>query len=733
MNTPVTEDVYQKPRPPSLKPLRLKMRSSVSEPVNQQMPPYLEMLQAEGSQNMREHVPNTGGCYSDVRNPPPLPVKSKMCRASENTPCRPESPKLLPRLPSEELYQSPRRSQFASPQSRQFCIDSSGTTNPMPVFTETSTGYLLMQPTLQYQNMREHAADTGSFSSDVQNPPPIPIKSKMRRASENTPCRPDSPKLLPRLPSEELYQSPRQQFASPQSRQFCIDSSGTTNPMPVFTETSTGYLLMQPTLQYQNMREHAADTGSFSSDVQNPPPIPIKSKMRRASENTPCRPDSPKLLPRLPSEELYQSPRQQFASPQSRQFCIDSSGTTNPMPVFTETSTGYLLMQPTLQYQNMREHAADTGSFSFDVQNPPPIPIKSKMRRASENTPCRPDSPKSLPRLPEQELYQNTNAQFCLPETFQCVQTPYNGQTASPLFTSPVSANQASPVYHNTEEQEFCLPETFQCVQTPYNGQTASPLFTSPVSANEALPVYHNTEEQERDDGWNKLQRSVESHRIMSGLDPLQCLSPETVSRYLTNLAIQMRLALCFFHSMMLISGEKLRSNITELHSIADNLDKVQKSTGLGARAAVKKNKSDKVDRKRLERVVQEYQTNITEVEKHLCFILSGMVQIHSYDVMRLPSLDAEAAWLVRLVDKVYQENASLSSGTFQNQVLNMSVLKAFELWLDIFFTDNGQKVKKGLKSKFGENIRTMARQLQEGLDQVYKMWELFTQFAPMV
>uniref|UniRef100_A0A3B1IUV1 Uncharacterized protein n=1 Tax=Astyanax mexicanus TaxID=7994 RepID=A0A3B1IUV1_ASTMX len=546
------------------------------------------------------------------------------------------------------------------------------------------------------------------------------------------------------------------------------------------------YLEMLQAEGSQNMREHAPNTGGCYSDVRNAPPLPVKSKMRRASENTPCRPESPKLLPRLPSEELYQSPRQQFASPQSRQFCNNSSETTNPMPVFTETSTGYLLMQPKSQYQNMREHAADTGSFSSDVQNPPPIPIKSKMRRASENTPCRPGSPKSLHRLPEQELYQNTNPQPVTDHYYSIPRRPpppppLNKPPRPPVQRSISEPQMPSGLYVlPAEMSQFRSPETFQSVQTPYNGQTASPLFTSPDPANQASPEYHNTEELERDDGWNKLQRSVESHRIMSGLDPLQCLSPETVSRYLTNLAIQMRLALCFFHSMMLISGEKLRSNITELHSIADNLDKVQKSTramgiaggatgavggvaavvgialapvtmgasliatvvgagatvagtGLGAGAAVKKNKSDKVDRKRLERVVQEYQTNITEVEKRLCFILSGMAQIHSYDVTRLPSLDAEAAWVVRLVDKVYQENASLSSGTFQNQVLNMSVLKAFELWLDIFFTDNGQKFKKGLKSKFGENIRTMARQLQEGLDQVYKMWELFTQFAPMV
>lgn len=236
--------------------------------------------------------------------------------------------------------------------------------------------------------------------------------------------------------------------------------------------------------------------------------------------------------------------------------------------------------------------------------------------------------------------------------------------------------------------------------------------------------------------------------------------------------------ALRLYNLLMMKRNESLRDLIAEFSSISGSLDKMQKKTktmgiaggttgavggvtavlgialapmtmgasliatavgagmvasagGMGAHAA-KANKKI-VNRMRVEKLVYDYKGNIVDLEQCLDFILSGMNELRRHDIARLQRAGAQpdALKMAHLSQSVIRNNMNndrKASVAHTGGMSSEKLLQAFAKEMDQYFTENeGQKLKKSNKSRFSGRVRLLAENLQDELDHLNRMWEMFS------
>ncbi|XP_070704742.1 apolipoprotein L6-like [Pempheris klunzingeri] len=249
-------------------------------------------------------------------------------------------------------------------------------------------------------------------------------------------------------------------------------------------------------------------------------------------------------------------------------------------------------------------------------------------------------------------------------------------------------------------------------------------------------------------------------------------LSIEEEMRSFSQRATNVRKALRLYNLLMMKRNESLRDAIAEFSSISCSLDKMQKKTktvnvaggttgavggvtavlgialapmtmgasliatavgagmvatagGIGIQAA-KANKTI-ANRMTVEKLVCDYKANIVDLEHCLDFILSGMNELRRHDIARLQRAGAQpdAMKVAHLSRSVFLDNIS---GARTGGLSSERLLQAFAKEMDQYFTENeGQKLKKSNKSKFSGRVRLLALNLQDELDHLNCMWEMFS------
>ncbi|XP_041720555.1 apolipoprotein L5-like [Coregonus clupeaformis] len=247
-------------------------------------------------------------------------------------------------------------------------------------------------------------------------------------------------------------------------------------------------------------------------------------------------------------------------------------------------------------------------------------------------------------------------------------------------------------------------------------------------------------------------------------------LSLEDETREFSQRCLHVKNGLHLFNCLIMKRNDTLRGQITELNDLAEKLDKVQKTktmsiaggttgavggavavvgivlapmtmgasliatavgagmvasgSGMGIKAAMDNNKSNSVDRKRLEEVVQKYKAEIADVVWSLCFIHSGMAELRQYNLHRLQHADPEALRIARVAGAVHP-------GCNKSQQLGMKsemILQGFARDMDLYYTDkDGQRLKKGSETKFATRICGVTQELQEELNELHQVWQTFS------
>lgn len=243
--------------------------------------------------------------------------------------------------------------------------------------------------------------------------------------------------------------------------------------------------------------------------------------------------------------------------------------------------------------------------------------------------------------------------------------------------------------------------------------------------------------------------------------------------------AIDLRKALRLYNLLMMKRNESLRDLVTEFSSISHSLDKMQKKTktmgiaggttgavggvtavlgialapvtmgtsliatavgagmvasagGMSAHTAQQAKKKI-VNRMTVEKLVNEYKANVVDLEYCLDFVLSAMNELRRHDIPRLQRAGAQAdalktAHLSQFVIRNYMNSNRKACVAHTSGMSSERLLQAFAKEMDQYFTEkSGQKLKKSNKSRFSGRVRLLAENLQDELDHLNRMWEMFS------
>ncbi|XP_044076672.1 LOW QUALITY PROTEIN: apolipoprotein L1 [Siniperca chuatsi] len=241
------------------------------------------------------------------------------------------------------------------------------------------------------------------------------------------------------------------------------------------------------------------------------------------------------------------------------------------------------------------------------------------------------------------------------------------------------------------------------------------------------------------------------------------------------------------FNKLFSERAESLWQHVIDLNSIADGLDKFNKNTkiaqitggstsaiggvttitglalapltmgvslivtavGLGvataggltsAGAGISNQVNNSMDRKKVEKIVQDYQEKMVDLNKCLTFIKQGIENLKKFDLIKMkktaynrdfPALNssfyADGAMagkailsnLNEIMRVVHMANVAGSTAARAVQIASMAtgVLTGLFVGMDIYFVAKDSKeLKKGAKSEFAAKIREVTTQLHEGL-----------------
>uniref|UniRef100_A0A8C6WJL8 Apolipoprotein L, 1 n=1 Tax=Neogobius melanostomus TaxID=47308 RepID=A0A8C6WJL8_9GOBI len=241
------------------------------------------------------------------------------------------------------------------------------------------------------------------------------------------------------------------------------------------------------------------------------------------------------------------------------------------------------------------------------------------------------------------------------------------------------------------------------------------------------------------------------------------------------------------FNKLFSERAESLWQHVIDLNGIADGLDKFTKKTkiaqitggstsatggvltitglalapvtmgtslivtlvGLGiataggltsAGAGISNQVNNSLDRKKVEKIVEDYQEKMVDLNKALSFIKQGIENLRQFDLMKIkkaaynnefPALtrrfyeDGAMAGKAILINaneimRVVQiANVAGSTAARAVQIASMAtgVLTGLFVAMDIYFvTKDSKELKKGAKSEFAAKIREVAKQLHDGL-----------------
>ncbi|XP_061775587.1 biorientation of chromosomes in cell division protein 1-like 1 isoform X5 [Nerophis ophidion] len=241
------------------------------------------------------------------------------------------------------------------------------------------------------------------------------------------------------------------------------------------------------------------------------------------------------------------------------------------------------------------------------------------------------------------------------------------------------------------------------------------------------------------------------------------------------------------FNKLFSERAESLWDHVIELRSIADTLDKFSKNTkiaqitggstsaiggvatitglalapvtfgtslivtavGLGVAAAggltsagagISNQVNNSLDRKKVEKIVKDYEQKMVDLNKCLLFIKQGIENLRRFDLIKMKN-NAYNRDFPALTSSFYEDGAMAGKAILINaneimrvvQIANVAgstaaravqiasmatgVLTGLFVAMDIYFvTKDSKELKKGAKSEFASKIREVASQLHDGL-----------------
>lgn len=118
-------------------------------------------------------------------------------------------------------------------------------------------------------------------------------------------------------------------------------------------------------------------------------------------------------------------------------------------------------------------------------------------------------------------------------------------------------------------------------------------------------------------------------------------------------------------------------------------------------------------------------------IEDCLKFINEGMETLRQHDLSILSEARKESVRVAGVIELAATGGASAKAIETNSRVCGL--IQGFALGMDFYYTQgkDGQKLKKGLESKFAKKIRKLADDLNDGLKELMQIKDLFIEHCP--
>lgn len=132
-------------------------------------------------------------------------------------------------------------------------------------------------------------------------------------------------------------------------------------------------------------------------------------------------------------------------------------------------------------------------------------------------------------------------------------------------------------------------------------------------------------------------------------------------------------------------------------------------------------------DKKKIEKTFQDHESLLKDIQDCLKFINEGMEQLKKHDLSVLSEARKISVRVARVVELAAIGGASARAIEANSKASGL--IQGFALGMDMFFTKgkDGQKLKRGLESKFGKKIREVAEGLRMALNELMQTRDLFS------
>ncbi|KAK2833733.1 hypothetical protein Q5P01_017622 [Channa striata] len=417
------------------------------------------------------------------------------------------------------------------------------------------------------------------------------------------------------------------------------------------------------------------------------------------------------------------------------------------------------------------------GEMAKDGKNKPAVPPRPKQSRlpcyaslceSSSPPQIRPPAPLPPTETPSEPLYSVIDADMDERPYLEILPNKED-KMIKPL--TPTTEKRSASV--NSEKN---LRPLFAEYQDTMKQRGSWPRSGSPSWSGRSSPRAQSIEDTEDISGMLRWLKKVSKPDYMT--PSVYGLSIEEEVRSCNHRAVNVSKGLRLYNLLMMKRNEGLRNIITEFCTISESLDKMQQkkktmdiaggttgavggvaavvgialapvtlgasliATAVGAGMVVsaggmsaRTSKASKkiVNRTSVEQLVDEYMTNVVDLEHCLDFILSGMNELRRHDIGRLnrAGTQSEAVKMAQLSQSVFRvTTTNNNTGTSVAHASGMSsekLLQAFSKEMDQYFTEDGLKLKKMNKSKFSGRLHLLAENLHDELEHLNHMWRVFT------
>lgn len=120
-------------------------------------------------------------------------------------------------------------------------------------------------------------------------------------------------------------------------------------------------------------------------------------------------------------------------------------------------------------------------------------------------------------------------------------------------------------------------------------------------------------------------------------------------------------------------------------------------------------------DRKKIETVVQDYETRLAELQRCLRFVSEGIRRLRCHPLLRRNNYYA-GDWEVRRSLQTISLVTDPVERAEETVDIAMAALNSVCKGMDKFFTKDSRELRKGCKKEVTMRVRTLAKQLHEGL-----------------